>query len=381
MDKICYLDNAATTKCFSEVADIFERTCRDNYFNPSAGYSKALSVKKLLEDSRTCLLNLLHGSTGKLLWTSSATESNNTVFSGVHLRAKQKVLISAGEHPSVFQSAHSLEKKGIIVETIPLNKDGGVDEKKFKELLKDESVALVSIIHVSNETGHINDIQKLVSIAKSVRPNVLFHSDGVQAFGKIKVNLNSLGVDLYTISAHKVYAPRGIAALWIKEKVTIEPLLYGGGQENGLRSSTENVAGAICFAFAAKKASEELEKKLSIVENIKSSFLESLKSSKIGEFLKINSLGNCSPYILSLSFLRTKGEVLMRAFEAEGVLISTGSACSSKKAGNRVLSAMGLSDEEIIGSVRVSFSPYEEVEISELVSKFEKVVSRFVGAK
>ena len=376
MEKYYYLDNAATTKVFEEEFDLMKKNNEELFFNPSASYSKALSSKKVLNDARKTILNLIRGVAGKLYFTSSATESNNTIFKGVHLRSGDVVLISKGEHPSVYNAAHRLEKNGIIVKDIPLLENGKVDIEKYKEMLN-EKVKLVSIIHVSNETGAINDIKKLNALTKSFNSKILFHSDGVQAFGKIKVNLQDLGVDFYTISAHKIYAPRGIAALWVKQGAVVDALLEGGGQEEGFRSSTENVAGAIAFTYAAEKVVKNLDVNNDCVLKLKNEFLDKLKCGSISKFLKVNSCEDNSPYILSLSFSGIKGEVLMYSLEQDKIYISTGSACSSKKAGNRILEAMNIDDSDIVGSVRVSFSPYFDYDIDYIVSCFEKNVLRF----
>ncbi len=374
MEKYYYLDNAATTKAFAEEYDLMKQNNEDLFFNPSSSYSKALESKKVLNDARKQLLTLLRGTHGKFYFTSSATESNNTLFNGVHLRKGDKILISKGEHPSVYNAAHRLENLGIVVKDISLTNEGIVDEVDLKNLL-DDSVKLVSIIHVSNETGAINDIKKLTSIIKLFNPKIIVHSDGVQAFGKIKINLHDLGVDSYTISAHKIYAPRGIAGFWIKTGVNIEPLLAGGGQEDGFRSSTENVAGALAFAYASQKVVSELEENYRKVKEMKTEFLQKLFESEISNYITLNSREENSPYIVSLSFADIKGEVLMYSLEQDGVLISTGSACSSKKAGNRTLEAMNVND--VVGSVRISFSPYFEYNLNYIVECFVKNVLRF----
>ena len=379
MEKIYYLDNAATTKTFDEIFDLMKKTNEENFFNPSSSYRLAINTKKIYETARETLTKILRGNGGKLYFTSSATESNNTVFGGLNLRAGQTVLISKAEHPSVYNAAHNLEKKGVIVKEIPIDETGAVNFDEFKKLVSDKSVALVSIIHSSNENGRINDVKELCKYAKSVNKNIVFHSDGVQAFGKIKVNLLDLGVDLYTISAHKIYAPRGIGGLWIKSGVNISPLLLGGGQENGMRSSTENVLGAVAFAYAAKKIYDELDKNYNLVKSYKNEFLTILSSSAAAEFVKINSPQDelFNPYVVSISFKNIKGEVLASALEGDGILISTGSACSSKKAGNRVLEAMGIEMSYVIGSVRFSFSPYLSYDFDYIVSAIEKNVLRF----
>ena len=378
MEKIYYLDNAATTKVFQEEFDLIKKNNDEYFYNPSASYRPAISAKKILDKSRETIANALGAGLGNITFVSSATEANNTIFEGVHLRAGQTVLVSKGEHPSVYESAHRLEKKGIVVKDIPLQADGKVDEEKFKSLL-DDKVALVSIIHVSNETGAINDIKRLCQLTKNFNSKILFHSDGVQAFCKIDINLKSLGVDLYTVSAHKVYAPRGIAALYVKQGVVIDALLVGGGQEKGLRSSTENLDGAVAFAYAVQKLLKEKNENLEKVKKLKTDLLDLLEKSEIGKMCISNSNDDCSPYILSISFDGIKGEVLMNALESFGVLISTGSACSSKKAGNRILEAMGISESKTIGSVRISFSPYMEYDLKYISDAIEKCVLRFAS--
>lgn len=376
MENLFYLDNAATTKVFDEVFDVMKKNNEILFYNPSASYLKALDAKHVLSDSRKKIISSMKGSLGNLYFTSSATESNNTVFQGVHLRSGDVVLISKGEHPSVYNSAHRLKQKGVIVKDIPLDSFGKVDEAAYVELLS-ENVKLVSIIHVSNETGAINNIKNLVKITKQFNKNIIFHSDGVQSFMKIKVNLQDLGVDLYTISAHKVYAPRGIACLWVKHGVIIDPLLVGGGQEEGFRSSTENVAGAAAFAFVVSKLISDFDNNYLKVDKLRHDFIDKMRMSKINSYLKFNSYDDNSPYILSLSFDGIKGEVLMHALEQDGVIVSTGSACSSKKVGNRVLESMGLKISEVAGSLRVSFSPYFEYDLNYIIECFEKNVLRF----
>ena len=376
MEKIYYLDNAATTKVFDEVYDLMRQNNAELFYNPSSAYDVARMSKKKLDEARATLTELLRGKHGTFYFTSSATESNNTVFEGVHLRKGQVVLISEGEHPAVYNAAHRLEAKGIVVKEIPLAADGKIDFDEFKKLMTAD-VALVSVMHVSNETGAVNDIKRICAYAKQINSKVIVHSDGVQAFGKIQVNLLALGVDLYSVSAHKIYAPRGVAGLWVKKGVVVDALLVGGGQEDNFRSSTENVGGAIAFAYSAKKVLDDFDCNSQKVGKLKSEFLEKLQDSKIAKYLKVFSNEECAPHIISMAFIGIKGEVLMNALQKDGLLVSTGSACSSKKAGNRTLEAMGVKKEDIVGSVRVSFSPYMEYDIDFIVDAFVKHVERF----
>lgn len=375
MEKIIYLDNAATTRPFEESLQIYEKSLV-NFYNPSAAYRQAILVKKDLDNARNELLTLLGGRNGKILFTSSATEANNMLFEGLHLRKGQVILVSKAEHPAVYEAAHRLEKNGIIVKDIPLAENGQVNFGEFQKMMTAE-VALVSIIHTSNETGVVNDIKTFCGYAKKINPKVIFHSDGVQAFGKIKVNLQTLGVDLYTISGHKIYAPRGIAALWIKQGVVIDPLLVGGGQENGLRSSTENVFGALALAYSAKKVVEHLEENNAKIIQKRRNLINLLTNSEICCVFSVNEAEMQSPYILSISFKDIKGEVLIHSLEDDGILVSTGSACSSKKAGNRMLEAMGKTTNEIVGSIRISFSAYEDFDEKYVADSIIKNVVRF----
>ncbi len=376
MEKIYYLDNAATTKPFDECVEILKENIAE-FYNPSAAYKQSILVKRKLEFARQEMISMLGGKNGKFIFTSSATESNNMVFEGIHLRKGQVVLVSKAEHPAVYESAHRLEKKGIIVKDIPLEKTGKVDFDEFKKLMTLD-VALVSVIHVSNETGFINDLKLLCDYAKAINPKVIFHSDGVQAFCKIKVNISSLGVDLYTISGHKIYAPRGIAGLWIKNGIFIDPLIVGGGQESGLRSSTENVFGALAIVSAAKKILLDLEDKNAKIFKKRNNIINILSKSDIACVFGVNECECQSPYILSMFFKGVKGEVLIHSLEDDGILVSTGSACSSKKAGNRTLEAMGKKMDEVVGSIRISFSAYEDIDEEYVANSIIKNVTRFL---
>ena len=374
MENLYYLDNAATTKTLAEVYRLVEEN-NANFFNPSASYMHALSARNLLEDARSKITQSLHGNNGRLVFTSSATESNNMVAEGIHLRAGQAVIISGAEHPSVFNSFKRLEKKGVIVKVAPLLSNGTIDTNAFKQMLSSE-VALVSIIHVSNETGAINDIKKLCEITKRYNSKIIFHSDGVQAVGKIRVNIDSLGVDLYTFSAHKIYAPRGIAGLWIKNGVVIDALLEGGGQEFGLRSSTENTDGAIALSYCVEKTVMEQEENYQKMLKLKQDLISKLQESGL-ENIVVNSDENCCPYIVSISFLGIKGEVLMNALESDNIIVSTGSACSAGAVTpSHVISAIA-GEERAKSAVRFTFGKYNTPEeVDRAVDVLKQIVSQ-----
>ncbi len=358
MEKIVYLDNAATTKPFAEISKI-TTDCMVDFYNPSAVYSLGISVRKKIEEARKNICKSLHGEHGFLIFTASATEADNLALNHFKPRANNSLAVFIGEHPAVYNKAKAFENVGAKVVYLPADETGEL--KNISDYL-DNSISLVSIMHVSNETGVINDIASIVKIVKKINPKALVHVDGVQAFGKINVNLRELGVDMYTISAHKIYGPKGIGALWMKNGININPSIYGGGQESNLRSGTENVAGILSLEYCAKRVTEELLDNFKKVEKYKIQLIQELINNNV-EFT-VNGMG--SPYILNITINDTRGEVLLHSLERYNIYISTGSACSSKKPDNRTLKAMGKTDKQTQGTVRISFSPYQELDIPKI---------------
>ena len=358
-----FLDNASTTKLSNKALNEFVRISRDFPYNPSAQYSLGIDAHKVLDSAKEEMLNLLGGE-GNIIFTGSATESNNQALNSFASK-NCKMLISAGEHPSVYNVAKNLQQKGYLVEFIKLDKNTGqVDENDFVSKMTPD-VNFVSIMHVSNETGSVNNIRKLVELAKEVNPKVVFHSDGVQAFGKIRVDLRDLGVDLYTISAHKINGPKGVGALFVRKGLVVKPFVIGGGQEIGLRSGTENVAGIGSFVVAAKEKIDNIDSDFKKVEGLQ----KTLKKNAMLMFSEFKVNGGGSPYITSCTFGKMRGETLLHALEAKDIYIGNGSACSSKKADNRVLSEMGLSQIEREQSVRISLSSENTIEDIEILLK------------
>lgn len=358
MEKIIYLDNAATTKPFDKVADIYA-DCLKNYFNPSAVYWLGVSVRKQIDNARKNICKCLHGEHGNLIFTSSATEADNLALSVFKPRANNSIAIFAGEHPAVYNKAKALENAGAKVIYLPMKQDGSVDDIA-KHI--DSTTTFVSVMHVSNETGAINNLAQIVKDIKKINPKAIVHADGVQAFGKIPVSLRELGVDMYTISAHKIYGPKGIGALWVKNGINVNAIIYGGGQENNLRSGTENVVGILSLEYCAQKVVTDLSENYNKVNQYREQLTTELQNYGIN--FQIN--GNGSPYILNLTFTDLRGEVLLHSLEKHGIYISTGSACSSKKPDNRTLKGMGKTDKQIQGTVRISFSPYDDINIAEI---------------
>ena len=369
MERIFYLDNAATTKMFDDVKEKSSKFLNVDFYNPSAVYKQSVDVKREVENSRNKLLDFLGGlSDDKLVFTGSATEANNMVIFSQRNFAGKKYLFGAGEHPSVKECAKELEKRGYNVLFVPLDKSGRIDEEKYKQML-DSNVVFVSVQHVSNETGAVNNIKRLVSLAKKANPNVKFHSDGVQAFMKFPIDVQDLGVDYYTISAHKIGGAKGVGALYVKKGSKISPVVFGGGQEDGLRSGTENVFGIVSFALAAEKMNADMKQNFEKVSKMREELLSEL--SKVGVNYVVHGESGV-PHTMNIMLEKSiRGETLVHALERRGVLLSTGSACSATKHLNSTLEAMGVPNSEILASERISIGAYMDFD-AKLIAKIIK---------
>ncbi len=348
-----FLDNASTTKPCATLSDIYN-LATEFYFNPSALYGEGLKTKNIIEEARKTIASLLGAERDEIYFTSCATESNNWAFERGIKNKKGNIVVSSSEHASGYECAMMQKSKGIDVRFAKLNSDGTIDEDDLFSKI-DENTCFVSIIHCSNETGVLNDISKIAEKIKKIYPRTIVHSDGVQAFLKYNYNLKELGVDLYSISAHKIGGLKGIGALFIRRGLTIPPLLSGGGQERGLRSGTENVFGILSFAEAAKFYKQHYNRDL--ILQMRRYMAENLALLNV----KIN--GNDSAHsILSITIPGIKAEILQHMLSDKKILIGLGSACSSRSRNNRVLSAIGLTPKEIEGSIRISFGIDNDLE-------------------
>lgn len=372
-------DNAATTAVYSECAEIIEKYNREFYFNPSARYKSAIDVTMEIRRARESLAKLIGAKREEIFYTSSGTEGDNWAIFGTIKRPDDGLIVSSSEHAAVYNPAKELKARGYDVSFAPVTSDGSVDIDALESLVS-ERTTLVSVMHVNNETGAVNDLAEISRRIKRKNPRVLLHSDGVQAFCKIPVNVSKLGVDLYTISGHKVHAPKGVAALYVKKGVNIRPLIYGGGQEGGMRSSTENVGGIIAFSLAsgrlAPKMQEIKDKNTKICK-----FISDSLSARYGNIFKLNTdLDRSSGSILNFSLSGMMGEVFLHSLEVEDILISTGSACSTKKGISRIPEAIGLPHEAANGTVRLSFSEDSTMCEAEIfVDKAIKIIDNLIN--
>ena len=344
-----YFDNAATTmpsKNALEKAQVFNTK---NYYNPSALYSGGLNCAKEIKIAKENILRNLRAINCDVVFTSCGSESDNmAIFCAVK---RGTFVTSKGEHSAVYKSFLELKNRGLNVEFIDLNSDGTVNEQKLIDYVKNNRVDFVSIVHVNNETGGINDVNKLAKLVKSINKTIIFHVDGVQAYGKIPYSL-SQDIDLYSISAHKINALKGVGALIKRKNLNLSPLIFGGGQENGLRSGTENVFGIKVFDYAGQEKYQNLSQNYEKTLKLKSMFLEGLDKN----LFTVISGDNSSPYILTVSAKGLRGEVVMHALETKDLIVGNGSACSSKNRFSRVIESCGYDNSVLDGVVRISFS-------------------------
>lgn len=343
-----YLDNAATTRVFDSAARVAEDCMLCDYYNPNATYGSAVAVNERIERARRDIANASGATADELIFTSCATESNNRVFDIGIKNRKGNIVISGGEHPSVYECAMALKSRGADVRIAPLNADGCVDTDKLSALI-DADTSLVSVIHVSNETGAVNPIKRISEIVKKNAPRALFHSDGVQAFAKLDEPLDGLGVDYYSASAHKIGAPKGIGLLYIRKGINVQPLLRGGGQEHGRRSGTQNTPYIAAFAQAVKEFMSLRDRDYMI------SLRNELCDILVENGCRIIGSGENSGYIICACIPGVKAEVLQNALFDKGIIIGKGAACSGSKRGNRVLAAMGVIQQDIECCIRLSF--------------------------
>lgn len=344
-----YLDNAATTRPLQKAVSDATRAINELYYNPSALYAGGIQTHKEIAKAREELLAPVADSDRfELLFTSCGTEADNqAVFGGV---GRGNFVTTEGEHAAVYECAKELKRRGTEVRFAPLNRDGSV---KIEELLQlvDDHTSLVSVIHVNNETGAINPIAQIAEKVKKKNPRALFMSDGVQAFGKIPVYLTG-NIDLYSVSAHKIGALKGTGALFKRKNLNLAPYLFGGGQESGKRSGTENVFGILAFASAAKIKFSSLKADGERIALYRERFFDLLDCSVFSRI----SPREGTPYILTVAAREIRGETLVRMLSDRGVYAGTGSACSSKKPFSRVIEACGVEKELLNGVLRFSFS-------------------------
>ncbi len=351
-----YFDNAATTRVSDTAAQAALTAMTELYANPSSAHAFGFEAEKALRAARAAVLAALGftPSEGSLVFTGSGSEADNLALRGAaHALARRgrHIVLSDSEHPAVENTAKDLEKEGFTLSRLS-TKGGKLDLERAREVLTPDTI-LVSCMAVNNETGAIYDIASLASLAKALCPNALFHTDAVQAFTKIPADVWKKA-DLVSVSAHKIHAPKGVGALFVRKGVRLVPCITGGGQENGLRSGTEAMPGICAMAAAAKQATADFAALDAQVKSI-NAYLRTRLSTLDGVCINTEPDGFL-PHILSIAVPGLRSEILLRFLSERGIYVSAGSACSAKHADNRVLSAFGLPDKIADSTLRLSFS-------------------------
>ncbi len=354
-----YLDNAATTKPLKIVIEAMTKTMESFYGNPSSLHRKGLDAERKMKEIRKTLSREIKGRPSEIIFTSGGTEGNNLAILGVlaHMKGKNRRIITLPtEHKSVLNTFQELENNGFEVCYGKVDEKGRVDLFHLEELLQ-KNTALVSISYINNETGVVQSIEKIGQMMRENCPGAKLHVDAVQAFGKIDIDVKQSHIHLLTASAHKIHGPKGVGLLYIKEGIPIKPMFFGGAQEKAIRPGTENTPGIFGFGASIEALSKNKREAYESVLALKEYFVQRLKE-EIEDVVYIKKdTGDESPYILNVSFLGVKSEVLLHSLESKGIYVSSGSACTSSEQ-SHVLRAVGVAAEVIDSAIRFSFSRY-----------------------
>lgn len=381
-----YFDNSATTKVTDSVKDIVIKTMVEDYGNPSSMHMVGVEAEKYIKTAKENIAKILKVDEKEIYFTSGGTEGNNLATVGVaeaNNRSGNKIITTEIEHSSVASPMKYLEKEGYNVVYLPVDHFGVVDMEALKEEMSEDTI-LVSVMYVNNEVGAIQPIGEIGKFIKTINPKVVFHVDAIQAFGKMEIKPNKEKIDILTVSGHKIHAPKGSGFIYIKKNTKINPIISGGGQQDGIRSGTENVPGIAGIGQASKDCYDNLEQNVARMTELKDYLIDRL--SEI-ENVTVNSRKSSegAPHIVSAGFGGVRSEVLLHALEDKGIYVSAGSACSSNRPSiSRTLKAMKI-DKDLLGStIRFSFSEFntkEEIDycieqLKELLPVLRKYVRR-----
>lgn len=376
-----YFDNAATTKVFPEVITEMQKAMEITYGNPSAKHLKGFEAENIIKEAQETVAKTLRAKPKEIFFTSGGTESNNTAIIGTAMANQRKgkhIITTKIEHASVYEPMYHLEDLGFEVTYLDVDRQGIVKLDQLKKSIRPDTI-LVSCMMVNNEIGAVEPIEEIGKIIKNMNPDTVFHVDAIQAYGKLPVIPKNMNVDLLSMSGHKIHGPKGIGFLYVKEGTKIQPIIFGGGQQKGMRSGTENVPGIAGLSCACKKMIGEHYENAQKVCQVKEYFQE-----RIQEIENVKDNSGQAPHVASISFRGLRSEVLLHALEDKGIYVSSGSACSSnkKQAVSGTLNAIGISDDYKDGTLRFSFSvenTKEEVdETMEVLKELVPMLRRFV---
>ena len=356
-----YLDNSATTRCFPEVADLIHQILCEDYGNPSSMHHKGVEAESYVRDAKETLAKILKVNEKEILFTSGGTESDNIAIMGVAManhRAGRHMITTRVEHPAILQTMKYMESQGFEVTYLDVDEKGCICLEQLEQAIRPDTI-LVSIMHTNNEIGTLQPIAQAGALIKRCNPNTLFHVDAVQGFGKARIYPRKMKIDLMSVSAHKIHGPKGVGFLYIGEKVKIKPIMYGGGQQEGMRSGTENVPGYAGMANAAQMLYEQLEAETDYLYDLRQYFIEQVEKID-GAFVNGAPGREGAPHIVSVTIPGVRAQVLLNELSVKyHICISAGSACSTHKPQPSVtLLAIGLDKEQAVETLRFSFSVF-----------------------
>ena len=378
-----YFDNSATTRCYPEVAEIVVKTMTEDFGNPSAMHLKGVEAEKYVREAAQILAKILKVNEKEIIFTSGGTESNNLALFGgadANKRSGNHIITTSVEHAAVGQPAERLEQMGYEVTIVPVDHRGVVQLEALEKALRPDTI-LVSTMYVNNEVGAVMPVEEIAKLVHEKSPKALYHVDAIQAFGKYRIYPKKAGIDMLSVSSHKIHGPKGVGFLYINEKARIQPQILGGGQQAGMRSGTDNVPGIAGLGVAAKMVNTDFDKKIEHMYQLKERLAEGFL--KLPD-VRLNGMEirEGAPQILSASFLGVRSEVLLHTLEEKGIYVSAGSACSShKRKAAGTLSAMGMEAAQRESTLRFSFSEentFEEVDYAlEVIGQVLPMLRRY----
>ena len=378
-----YCDNSATTRCYPEVAEIVVKTMTEDFGNPSAMHLKGVEAEKYVREAAQTLAKILKVNEKEIIFTSGGTESNNLALFGgadANKRSGNHIITTSVEHAAVGQPAERLEQMGYEVTIVPVDHRGVVQLEALEKALRPDTI-LVSTMYVNNEVGAVMPVEEIAKLVHEKSPKALYHVDAIQAFGKYRIYPKKAGIDMLSVSSHKIHGPKGVGFLYINEKARIQPQILGGGQQAGMRSGTDNVPGIAGLGVAAKMVYTDFDEKIEHMYQLKERLAEGFL--KLPD-VRLNGMEirEGAPQILSASFLGVRSEVLLHTLEEKGIYVSAGSACSShKRKAAGTLSAMGMEAAQRESTLRFSFSEentFEEVDYAlEVIGQVLPMLRRY----
>ena len=352
-----YFDNSATTRVLDSVKDIVVRTMTEDYANPASKHRRGMEAEQYIREARRIIADTLKAEEKEILFTSGGSESNNMALIGAALanrRAGTHIISTAVEHPSVYKPLEYLEELGFEATILSVDRDGHISLEELKAAVRSDTI-LVSVMYVNNEVGAVEPIEEISRIVKEKNPKTLLHVDAIQAYGKYVIRPRRQGIDLLSVSAHKIHGPKGVGFLYIRSGVKIKPLIYGGGQQGGLRSGTENVPGVAGLGAAAGEMYTAHEEKVRHLTDLKDYAIDRLGEIE-GCLVNSKKGAGSAPHIVSAGFEGVRSEVLLHALEDKNIYVSSGSACSSHHPGiSGTLKGIGVAPKLLDSTIRISF--------------------------